>query len=339
MPSALERVRVSESTRRWDEDARLLYVSPTKEDGNIYVPSDLADAWKELDRMLPLEVADDFAYTFRCACRNIVYVHERRHISDRWIDSVDISLGGILSELWLAPKDSRLARVLGEFVDAASESNRVSREEKLDIWMRAILCAYYDYRRTGHRTEMAELASQIQQGTRLLESGYPGRSRVSLVYRKIGSAKSTGGSGAEMPIYRASLFVHEPEDPEGDPPRIIRQYSMQSGNVRFDPQDSTSQTFRLDREAFRNPEWVNRVSPQVPSLAMTPEEYAEAIIEFGDSYLANPEHYRPGGGPNANSAALFPLYQVDSQPIVENSPGVSGANFYSPERWFACEWE
>jgi hypothetical protein len=130
-----------------------------------------------------------------------------------------------------------------------------------------------------------------------------------------------GGVEIKTPFNHTALFVHQGG-------QVIRQFSLQFGNTRFDPQGSTSETYLRDLEAFRNPGGADLSYPIAPPEGVSAKEFADSVTSFGDAYLANPETYRLFQGPNSNSAAAFPLIQSGAKvPGVPNAPAL---NFYAP---------
>lgn len=115
---------------------------------------------------------------------------------------------------------------------------------------------------------------------------------------------------------------------------IIRQFSLQGGRTRFDPQlsdlppgETPSDTFAADREAFLHPgDGSQRFDIASPEGVPT-DVFRRQVIQFGDSYRA--VRYSNLIGPNSNSAAAFPLYRAGAQvPDIPNTPFL---RYYRPQ--------
>jgi hypothetical protein len=122
------------------------------------------------------------------------------------------------------------------------------------------------------------------------------------------------------------LFVYEGDRIEAT---IERQYSLQGRATTFDPQDSTSSTFRNDRNAFRNGP-VDKIVVIAPPEGVSQRSFEENVMRHAESYSA--PGYRMGGVsmPNSNSAAAFPIY--GSGGVIPALPfSTPGLEFYKPK--------
>jgi RHS repeat-associated protein len=127
----------------------------------------------------------------------------------------------------------------------------------------------------------------------------------------------------------ASLFVVDPATGE-----ILRQYSLQGGATRFDPQLSpleegqiASGTYQADRRAFLSPSEQDQHFAIGPPAGVSAADFRKRVIQLGDGYRA--VRYSNLRGPNSNSAAAFPLYRAGAE--VPNVPRTPFLHYYRLE--------
>ena len=110
-----------------------------------------------------------------------------------------------------------------------------------------------------------------------------------------------------------------------DPAQIEAQYSLKGFDTQFEPQDSTHSTFAADREAFLNPGGKNlRYRIETPA-GMTGREFADSVIQYGNTYRAH--RYGLILGPNSNSAAAYPILR--SGGVIPDVPRAPALNYWA----------
>ena len=108
--------------------------------------------------------------------------------------------------------------------------------------------------------------------------------------------------------------------------QIEAQFSLRGFETEFEPQGSTNSTFTTDRAAFLNPDERNLRYSIAPPVGMSSRQFADSVIQYGNSYQA--PRYGLILGPNSNSAAAFPLYRSGARvPAVPRAPAL---NYWRP---------
>lgn len=147
--------------RRFDEDHEKLYVTPTIDSGAPYVPIDISDAWRELDRMLPEEYRMEVA---------------RHYSSSVCIDTPDgplvrvhWSLTLFLQRAWFRD-DKRFLDFMGLFF-TWSKSERIAAGQR-SVAMAMVLCGYYAKERDGSFPKISKFVHLAQMEAKRLERKY-----------------------------------------------------------------------------------------------------------------------------------------------------------------------
>jgi hypothetical protein len=156
----------------WIPGTSQLRISPTTMNGQPYVPYDLSDAWKELDRMLPRDFAKRMA-SFSYAGP---YVHGKTCLNDldREADVLNGALIEYLAEHWFQ-ESSRFALTLQRLVDLEAHPSIISTEHGRQVEESAaslVLCGYYNWKRSGDFPSLDFMTSLFHlEAARLRRSG------------------------------------------------------------------------------------------------------------------------------------------------------------------------
>ena len=141
----------------------------------------------------------------------------------------------------------------------------------------------------------------------------PDSLRVAVLSRPIRGALGSRG-------YRHNALFIYAENEDGTR-QILRQYSIAKPGTRFLDEFGEGQfdgTFIADREHFVNPTGDELYYEIVYPEGMTVDEFARAVFEEAEVYIA--DRYRPRKGPNSNTGALAPVIRAGGR-IRNEIPG------------------
>jgi hypothetical protein len=137
--------------KNWRGPGHPLRVSPTKNEGNIYIPYDISDAWRELDKMLPATYIDNIAKRFGEDCLS-------SEINDEAYQT-HYYLLIFLEEKWLDQSESPLLFFLQQYFHLSME--QALSENNKEILIGMILCGYYEKTRLGFLPSLPKLTKKF----------------------------------------------------------------------------------------------------------------------------------------------------------------------------------
>jgi hypothetical protein len=144
-------------TARWDGKHRAMTISPTTASGVFYMPHDLRDAWRELDRMLPQNYILAAASLSAKAClanasNELIALHN--------------ALADFGYESWVAPKQSPYRKYLVRIFDFTPPSSVTAVEYDREVGKSAMgwtLCYYYQQKHDPNSFNMALARADLKQ--------------------------------------------------------------------------------------------------------------------------------------------------------------------------------
>lgn len=145
------------SRRAWQVDAAMLDIAPSLENGQVYVPYDLHDAWRELDHMLPTNFQHAIAAQasqntcIRSGDGKIILLHNAlaEFLYDNWID--------VQSSRFLASAEGTLG--LPPSDPQSRDGYESELHESIAAWT---LCNYYDFKKTGQTPNLSISVGRFQ---------------------------------------------------------------------------------------------------------------------------------------------------------------------------------
>jgi hypothetical protein len=143
----------------WKLGTLRLEVSPTTEGNVVYIPYDLSDAWRELDKMLPQSyqaVAADSSKEGGCL----------KNTSEE-VGLLHNSLMSFLSEKWLNPSSSRFRAFFSLFLNFQMPNLSDAAKSRYDndiagLVTGVVLCNYYGWKASGTFPDIGPIVSTLK---------------------------------------------------------------------------------------------------------------------------------------------------------------------------------
>lgn len=146
---------------RWVFGSQGMLISPSQVDGEMYVPYDLSDAWREMDHMLAKDYVSYMAAHASETCFR-AETNENAKLAHTL-------LGGFLVEKWLNRSSSRYWNYFVTSFDfSLADFTKPAQVEFLGD-MRAIavnwtLCSFYEWKQRHAYPDFAKLIAEFRQG-------------------------------------------------------------------------------------------------------------------------------------------------------------------------------
>jgi hypothetical protein len=137
--------------KKWIGLGHPLQVTPTIVNSEIYIPYDISDAWRELDRMLPKNYIDKIAKRFGKECSSNDVGEESYQMHYYFLT--------FLEESWLEKSNSRLLAFFQQYFHLSNEQVLSNNNEQLIIGM--VLCGYYEKERLGVFPDLSALTKKF----------------------------------------------------------------------------------------------------------------------------------------------------------------------------------
>jgi hypothetical protein len=152
-----------EDQANWRSGDRSIAISiPAEHRDPPYIPYDLSDAWRELDRMLPdtyAKFAADHGTDTACLSN-----------ADDKLSLLHNDLAQFLRDRWLGDGNTRLAKYfasLGDLGDPADDApNSSYRDWALTTSTALILCNFYIWKKTGEFRDFPDLVADFRANLR-----------------------------------------------------------------------------------------------------------------------------------------------------------------------------
>jgi len=138
--------------KSWNYGDEVLKVSPALNKGEIYVPYDISDAWRQLGVMLPPSYIENLVGKLKNNCNPELLSEEEFNLNRHLLI--------FLEDQWLGKDNSRLLDFFEVFLDRSRQE--LMEDKSQDVLIGSILCSFYYSKMSGEYPDINYLKKGIE---------------------------------------------------------------------------------------------------------------------------------------------------------------------------------